>query len=149
MNLQAFFQKDPDSFDGVFEPITLEVGGSSSKSKLVLSFIKEQGSLYFVISKRHPAWTKDIGLDRVRVSDAVRKIKDTKTLPCPSMHNTDLLQQAFEGFVIDSPFMKYVKASLAQWDITPFINKLGAIAPALLTKQSGTHYEQGTIDCSV
>lgn len=149
MNLKSFFLKDPDSYEGVFEPITVEVGDPCNTAKLVLGFIKEQGSLYFIISKRHPAWAKDIGLDRIRVSDAVRKIRDTEALPSPSICNNDLLHQAFEGFVIGSPFMQYVKVSVAQWDITPFINKLVAIAPVLLTKPSGTYYEQGTIDCSV
>lgn len=135
MNLKSFFLKDPDAHEGVFEPITFEAPGSSN-SKLVLGFVKEHGSLYFIINKRHTAWGNDIYLDRMRLSDAVRKIRNTEFPPCPSECNNSLISSAFEVFVTGSPFMLYIKEVLAKHDITPFINKLVSLTPTLITSAS-------------
>jgi hypothetical protein len=148
MNLKSFFQLDPDFFNGSFEPILIEAETEDRKSTIVLGFIEEHGALYFVLRKRYPAWIMDISLDRIRLSEAVRKIRDKGLVPS-SGSSEETLKVAFENFVKESLFGSYVRENINAWASGQFFKQLRAIAPAIITPQSRRQDEQGSSDITL
>lgn len=143
MNLKSFFQKDPDFFDGSFEPILVESETETRKGTIVLGLIKEHNVLYLVLKQRYPTWLRDICMDRIRVSEAVRNIRDKGLLPVPGSYE-EILRMAFEDFVKRSPFGDYVRANINAWASGQFFKQLRAIAPAILNPQSRRQDGQGS-----
>lgn len=143
MNLKSFFLKDPDFFKGSFEPILVEAETENRKSTIVLGFIEEHGALHFVIRKRYPSWIVDMSIDRIRLSEAVRKVRDKGLLP-PPITSDETLRIAFENFVRESFFGSYIRENINAWASGQFFKQLRAIAPTLITPQSRRHDEQGS-----
>lgn len=143
MNLKSFFQKDPDFFDGSFEPILVESETEKRKGTIVLGLIKEHNVLYLVLKQRYPTWLRDICMDRIRVSEAVRNIRDKGLLPIPGSCE-EILRMAFEDFVKHSLFGDYVRANINAWASGQFFKQLRVIAPAILNPQSRRQNEQGS-----
>lgn len=143
MNLKSFFQKDPDFFDGSFQPILVEALTANRKSSIVFGFIEEHGALYFVIKQRYPTWVKDVEMDRVRLSEAVRHIRDQGLLPS-SGYAEETLRFAFENFVKYSPFGDYVRKNINAWASGQFFKQLRAVAPVILTLKSRQKHGQGS-----
>lgn len=126
-----------------FESILVEAENESSKSTVVLGLVEEHSVLYFVVRQRYPAWTKDLVMDRIRVSEAVRQVRDKGLLPSPGSHR-EILRIAFEQFVRTSPFRAYVREKVNVWATGQFFKQLRAIAPSVITLQSRPQDEQGS-----
>lgn len=148
MKLKSFFQKDPDFFNGSFEPVLVEAETENRKSTVILGFIEEHGALYFVVRKRYPTWVRDVSMDRIRLSEAVRKIRDKGLLTC-SVPVEEILRIAFENFVKESPFGVYVRENINAWASGQFFKQLRALAPTILTSQSRRQDEQGSGNSAV
>lgn len=142
MNPKSFFQKDPDYFEGSFESILFEAEKPSRKGSIILGLIKEHGTLYFVLRQRYPGWTKDASLDRIRLSEAIRRFCDQGGLSGPGSR-IELLRFAFEHFVKESPFGHYIRSSVNAWATGQFFKELREISPSILTEQSRQQDEQG------
>lgn len=148
MNLKSLFLKDPDFFKGSFEPILVEAVTENRKSSIVLGFIEEHGALHFVIRKRYPTWIVDMNVDRIRLSEAVRKVRDKGLLPPPGSCD-ETLRVAFENFVRESLFGSYVRENINAWASGQFFKQLRAVAPTLITPQLRRHDEQGSGYCAL
>lgn len=148
MKLKSLFLKDPDFFDGSFEPILVEATLETSKSTIVLGFIEEHGVLHFVIRKRYPTWIVDIRMDRIRLSEAVRNIRDKGLLPDYNSYE-ETLRIAFEDFVRGSPFGEYIRENVNAWATSQFFKQLRAVAPTLIVPQTRLHNGQGSGDCTL
>lgn len=122
--------KDPDCYLGDFDPIVLELQSSTENASLILGLVKEDSVLKFVINRRFPEWEKDISLDSVRLSIAVKRL-GVSALSYRHSFKDELLRGAFENFVMNSPFCSYVREHLNQWDAAQFFNELRAVAPEL------------------
>lgn len=143
MKLKSFFQKDPDLFEGSFEPILVEAESESKKHTIVLGLVKERDALYFVVRKRFPTWDEDVNLDSMRVSVAVRRLLQTGNLPHPTSKE-ELLRMAFELFVKESLFCQYIRDNLNVWATGQFFQQLRAVAPDIITSQLRRQHEQGS-----
>jgi len=151
MNVQKYFNQDPDEFIGSFEPITVSMQSRNNKATIELGLVKDNNKLCFVIGKRLQSEGSLLILDQVRLSLASQRTfedRPTHWSTC-SFYRHEFLRRAFEDFVNASPFVSFIRANVNPLAVSQLFANLRDISPKLISFQLGNHHEKGRSHCEV
>jgi hypothetical protein len=151
MNVIRFFSTDPDQFTEPFEPVIAQFALAGQKVLVELGLIKHNDRLCFSIGKRLTGDGSLLILDQVPLS-LVSKLtfaERPKRWNENQLYEREFLRHAFEAFVLNSPFERFIRKNVNPLDITQMFAKLRDVSSRLINFQMSMGHEKGRRDYTV